>query len=67
MNDLLISIINDGLKDGSIVSQQDAKLLANTFFGAMNWTVHWYNADQYKNIEDTISNMVKILIASVER
>ena len=65
VNDLLVSIIEDGMKDGSLVKDQDAKLLANTYFGAMNWTVHWYSPEKSKDIEETISTMVKILMDGV--
>ena len=66
VNDLLVSIIEDGIKDGSIHAHHDAKLLANTFFGALNWTVHWCSSDKPEEIEQTIANMVNILLKGID-
>lgn len=65
VNDLMLSIIADGLKDGSISNQHDAKLLSNTLFGAMNWSVHWYSPEKSAK-EDTVKAMVDILLEGVK-
>lgn len=65
VNDLLVSIIEDGIKDGSIIPTYDAKLLANTFFGAMNWTVHWYSPEKSQEMEKTIADMATILLKNM--
>lgn len=64
VNDLLVSIIEDGIKDGSITKKQDKALMASTMFGAMNWSVHWYSEEK-SNKEETVMGMVNILVDGV--
>ncbi|MDZ4691714.1 TetR/AcrR family transcriptional regulator [Terricaulis sp.] len=44
VHDLLVDMINTGVKDGSIRSQ-DARLTANFIFGALNWVAQWHRPD----------------------
>lgn len=65
VNDLLISILEDGIKDGSISDQQDKSLISSTMFGALNWSVHWYSEEKADK-EKTVMGMVNILLDGVK-
>lgn len=44
VHDLLVTMISDGVKDGSI-REQDPKLTANFIFGQLNWVAQWHRPD----------------------
>ncbi len=44
VHDLLVNMISEGVKDGSIRSQ-DPKLTANFIFGQLNWVAQWHRPD----------------------
>lgn len=57
----LLQIIIEAQADQSISNEHDAKILAATLAGALNWAVKWYKPDGAYTAEATIRQMVDIL------
>jgi AcrR family transcriptional regulator len=58
---MLIELIQAALDDQSIDSRHDAKTLALTLSGAINWSAKWYVEGGAKSKEQTIHDMIDIL------
>lgn len=54
------ALIEEGIADGSIAAK-DAKLLAFTLAGALNWPARWHNPAGEKSVEELARDMVEIL------
>jgi AcrR family transcriptional regulator len=54
-------LIEDGIADSSLAKDADAKLLAFTLAGALNWTARWHVPDGKKSAGALATQMVDIL------
>lgn len=63
----LLKIIQDAQSDQSISTEYDAKILAATLTGAINWSAKWYDPRGALSKEQTIQKMVDILTYGFEK
>jgi AcrR family transcriptional regulator len=62
IDEAMRSLIEEGRADGSIVAP-DARLLAFTLAGALNWPARWYDPGGKQRPEEIAARMVDILTA----
>lgn len=63
----LLKIIQDAQADQSIRREYDAKILAATLTGAINWSAKWYDPQGALSKEETVQKMVDILTYGFEK
>lgn len=63
----LLKIIQDAQADQSIRVEHDAKILAATLTGALNWSAKWYDPQGTLSKEETVQKMVDILTYGFEK
>jgi len=64
VHDLLIAMIGEGVKDGSIRSQ-DPRLTANFIFGALNWVAQWHRPDGREDMSRIADEAANFVIAAI--
>ncbi|APV37676.1 TetR/AcrR family transcriptional regulator [Acinetobacter soli] len=63
----LLKIIQDAQADQSIRAEHDAKILAATLTGAINWSAKWYDPQGALSKKETVQKMVDILTYGFEK
>lgn len=64
INDLLESLVQEGIEDGSIQAR-DAKVSAFLIFGALNWVAQWYSEKGRLSLEDLTELAVEHVTGSL--
>lgn len=64
IHDALQAIIEDGMKDGSLIAG-DARLAAFTMAGAINWIGRWYRPDQSMSPDQVAQGVVNNLMTGM--
>ena len=67
VHEALLNIIQDAQADQSIRAEHDAKILAATLTGAINWSAKWYDPQGALSKEETVQKMVDILTYGFEK
>jgi len=64
VHDLLSSMIEDGVKDGTIQSP-DARMTANFIFGSLNWVAQWHRPEGRDSIERITEEAVEFVMNAI--
>lgn len=56
------SVVEDGIRDGSIASGRDPKVITFTLTGALNGIARWYDPDGELSSEEIAHASVEILV-----
>lgn len=66
VHDLLVKMLEDGVKDGSI-RPQDPKLTANFIFGQLNWVAQWHRPDGRDDMDRITDEATTFVINAIAK
>ncbi|WP_422359273.1 TetR/AcrR family transcriptional regulator [Reichenbachiella sp.] len=61
-----LTIIKDGMKDGSVVVE-DAKIALYTMLSSIRWLQHWYHANRDMDVEGIKATIIGLLMNGIEK
>ncbi|MEZ6023601.1 MAG: TetR/AcrR family transcriptional regulator [Hyphomonadaceae bacterium] len=64
VHDLLVGMIEDGIKDGTIQSP-DPRMTANFIFGTLNWVAQWHRPDGRDDIDRITEEAVEYVTNAI--
>lgn len=64
--DKFISIIKDGIADGSIINL-DPKIALYTMLSSIRWLQHWYHANREMDVNDLKDTIIGMLLNGIQK